>query len=73
MLNSTILDVAIGLVFCFASVALFVSALNEAISSALKLRHKALLAGVKQMLNDPAGVGLVADCVFQRSRTAVSV
>jgi len=40
---------------------LFVSALNEAISSALKLRHKALLAGVKQMLNDPAGVGLVAD------------
>jgi hypothetical protein len=60
MFNSTILDVAIGVVFCFASVALFVSAINEAISSALKLRHRTLLQGLKQMLNDPAGSGLVA-------------
>ena len=57
MLNSTILDVAIGLVFCFASVALFVSAVHEGIASLLKLRHAALLIGVKQLLNDPSGVG----------------
>jgi hypothetical protein len=60
MFNSSILDVAIGLVFCFASVALLVSAVNEAIASALKLRHKALLAGIKKMLNDPNASGLVA-------------
>jgi hypothetical protein len=59
MFNSTILDVAIGLVFCFASVALFVSAINEAIASALKLRHKTLLDGMKQLLNDPDASGLV--------------
>jgi len=58
MFNSTILDVAIGLVFCFASVALLVSALNEAIASMLKLRHRTLLEGVKKLLNDPNASGL---------------
>jgi len=60
MFNSSVLDVVIGLVFCFASVALLVSAVNEAIASALKLRHKALLAGIKKLLNDAEGTGLVA-------------
>jgi hypothetical protein len=60
MFDSTILDVAIGVVPCFTSVALFVSAISEAISSALKLRHRTPLQGIKQMLNDPAGSGLVA-------------
>jgi len=59
MFNSSILDVIIGLVFCFASVALFVSSINEALASFLKLRHKTLLAGLQKMLNDPAGTGLV--------------
>lgn len=59
MLNSTILDVIIGLVFCFASVALFVSAINEGVASLLKLRHKTLLAGLQQLLNDPNGTGIV--------------
>ena len=58
MLNSTILDVAIGLVFCFASVALFVSAVHEGIASLLKLRHETLRTGIKQLLNDPNGTGL---------------
>jgi hypothetical protein len=57
--NSSILDVIIGLVFCFASVALFVSSINEAIASLLKLRHKTLLSGMQQLLNDPQGNGLV--------------
>jgi hypothetical protein len=59
MFNSTILDVIIGLVFCFASVALFVSAISEFVASALKLRHKTLLTGIQKLLNDPQGTGLV--------------
>ncbi len=58
MLNSTTLEVAIGLVFCYASVALIVSSINEAIASALKLRSKSLLTGVKTLLNDPTFTGL---------------
>ena len=58
MLESTVLEVAIGLVFCFASVALIVSSINEAIASALKLRSKSLLSGVKSLLNDEKFTGL---------------
>jgi hypothetical protein len=59
MFNSTILDVMIGLVFCFASVALFVSSINEFVASILKLRHRTLLTGMQKLLNDPDGTGLV--------------
>lgn len=58
MLQSTVLEVAIGLVFCYASVALIVSSINEAIASALKLRSKSLLDGVKALLNDQKFSGL---------------
>lgn len=58
MFNSTTLEVAIGLVFCYASVALIVSSINEAIASALKLRSRSLLEGVKSLLNDPKCEGL---------------
>ncbi|MFZ2403524.1 MAG: hypothetical protein WAW41_00190 [Methylobacter sp.] len=61
MLNSTTLEVAIGLVFCYASVALIVSSINEAIASLLKLRSNALLDGVKSLLNDPKFEGLALD------------
>jgi hypothetical protein len=61
MLNSTVLEVAIGLVFCYAAVALMVSSITEAISSALKLRAKSLLIGVKQLLNDQQFTGLARD------------
>ncbi len=53
MLNSTILDVVIGLAFGFLAVSLVTSAIVEAINSAFKLRSKSLLAGVKQLVNDP--------------------
>jgi hypothetical protein len=52
MLNSSILDVAIGLVFCFAGVALFVSSINEVIAAILKSRHRDLFDGVKWLLNN---------------------
>jgi len=53
LLNSTVLEVSIGLLFCFGSVALVASSIYEALASILKLRAASLLAGVKSMLNDP--------------------
>jgi hypothetical protein len=58
MFNSGIIDVVAGLVFCYCAVALFVSTLTEAISSALKLRSTSLFEGVKQLLNDKELTGL---------------
>lgn len=51
MFSSTVLEVAIGLVFCFASVALITSSIYEAISSWLDLRSKTLFTGIKDLLN----------------------
>jgi hypothetical protein len=53
MLGSTVLEVAIGLTFCFGTVALIVATLQEALASIFRLRANTLLAGVKSMLNDP--------------------
>ncbi|WP_332877376.1 hypothetical protein [Massilia sp. S19_KUP03_FR1] len=61
MFDSTVLEVALGLTFCFCSVSLIVSSVNEGISSFLKLRGKYLLGGLKTLLNDPTGSGLVLD------------
>ena len=58
MFNSPALEVAIGLIFCFASVALMASAANEAVAALFGLRAKTLLGGVKQLLNDPGFDGL---------------
>jgi hypothetical protein len=52
LLNSTVLEVSIGLLVCFGSVALVASSIYEAIASILKLRAATLLAGVKALLND---------------------
>jgi hypothetical protein len=61
MLNSTVLEVAFGLVFCFASVALIASSVYEAMSSWMNLRAKTLLEGLKHLLNanDDAGKTLL--------------
>ena len=58
MFGSTVLEVAIGLIFCFASISLIASSINEAIASALKLRGRTLLTGIKLLLNDPHFTGL---------------
>lgn len=58
MLGSTVLEVAVGLTFCYATLALIVSTVQEALASALRLRAHTLLDGVKSMLNDPAFTGL---------------
>ncbi|WP_213957676.1 MULTISPECIES: hypothetical protein [unclassified Variovorax] len=66
MFNSTVLEVAIGLVFCFASVSLIVSQIREAAASVLKLRANGLLQGVKDLLNDPGFTGL-ARAIYDHS------
>ena len=53
MLGSTVLEVAIGLTFCYGTVALIVTTLQEALASLFRLRANTLLAGIKSMLNDP--------------------
>lgn len=53
MMNSAVLEVVIGMVFCFASVALIASYLYETGASLLGLRAKSLLSGIQAMLNDP--------------------
>ena len=58
MLNSAVLDVALGLVFCWGAVALIASSIYESIASLLKLRAHDLLNGVKDLLNDKEFTGL---------------
>ena len=58
MFNSSVLEVAIGVSFCYAALALIVSTLQEALASALHLRAHTLLDGIKSMLNDPRFTGL---------------
>ena len=57
MFNSTVLEVAIGLIFCYASVALIASSVYEAIASWLNLRSKTLLSGLVVLLNAKSGDG----------------
>jgi hypothetical protein len=52
------LEVAIGLTFCYGTVALIVTTLQEALAAAFRLRANTLLAGIKTMLNDPRFDGL---------------
>jgi hypothetical protein len=61
MLNSTVLEVVIGMVFCYASVALIASTVYEGIASFMKTRARTLLGGVKDLLNDPDFNGLAKD------------
>jgi hypothetical protein len=58
MLNSTVLEVAAGLIFTFLAISLATSALVEAIASGLKWRSRTLLAGVKALVNDSNFSGL---------------
>jgi hypothetical protein len=58
MFGSTILDVAIGLIFSFLAVSLFTSATVEAINSLLQLRAVNLKSGIMALVNDPEFTGL---------------
>jgi hypothetical protein len=58
MFGSTVLDLAIGLIFTFLIVSLVTSAATETVASALSWRANTLLQGVKDLLNDPNFTGL---------------
>ena len=58
MFGSTVLEVAVGLTFCYATVALIVSTVQEALASALQLRARSLLRAIQSMLNDPGFTAL---------------
>jgi hypothetical protein len=60
MFGSTILDVAIGIVFIYLLVSLVVSAINELIAALLKSRAKNLVKGIQALLQDPSQTGWVA-------------
>jgi hypothetical protein len=59
MLSSSFLDIAIGVTYVFLLLSLIASTVNEIILSLLNMRGRELLRGLKTLLNDPAGNGLV--------------
>jgi hypothetical protein len=61
MFDTPVLNVAIGLVFCFAAMALAASTVTEALASLVKLRANTLVSGVQKMLNDAQFSGLALE------------
>src|SRR5215469_8964591 len=61
MFNSTVLDVAVGLIFTFLSLSLAVSTIVEAVASMMNWRARTLLQGVKDLLNDQEFTGLARE------------
>jgi hypothetical protein len=59
MFNTAILDVAMGMVFVYLLLSLMSSAANELIELWLKNRATDLERGLRELLNDPNGDGLV--------------
>ncbi|HEX8830933.1 MAG TPA: hypothetical protein VF705_07205, partial [Longimicrobium sp.] len=64
MFGSTILDVAVGVIFVFILVSIICSAVREGIESMLKTRAAHLEHGIRELLHDRAGTGLAKD-LFQ--------
>ncbi|MDV6348020.1 hypothetical protein R2083_10895 [Nitrosomonas sp. Is35] len=61
MLNSSILDIAMGMVFLFVLVSLLCSAVNEMIAQFIRMRAKNLEAGLTNLLQSGEANQLVAD------------
>jgi len=58
MFGSTVLEVAIGLAFCYGTLALVVTTLQEALAATFRLRARMLRDAIRRMLNDRASNGL---------------
>ena len=58
MFGSSILEVAIGMIFIYLLLSLICTAINEAIASWINKRGQNLFAGIKNLLNDPMFTGL---------------
>ncbi len=61
MFGSTILELAMGLIFTFLMISLVTSAITETIASASGWRANTLFKGVKELLNEQEFTGLVRD------------
>lgn len=59
MFGSYVLDFALGMIFVYLLLSLICSALNEFIEAQLKNRAVDLERGLRELLNDPNGTGLV--------------
>jgi hypothetical protein len=66
LFNSTVLDVAVGLIFTFLAVSLAASTVTEAWATALQWRSKTLLQGIQNLLNDQAFTGL-AQAIYRNA------
>lgn len=58
MFSSTVLEVVIGMAFCYGSLALTVTTLQESLSAVFSLRAGMLRACLQRMLHDPAFTGI---------------
>ncbi len=58
MFGSSILEIAVGVIFVYLVLSLICSAVNEAIATLINKRGKNLFEGVKNLLNDPTFTGL---------------
>jgi hypothetical protein len=61
MFSSAVLDLAIGIIFCFFAVSLAAGAIVEAIASATKWRARTLAKGVGELLNDNKFQGIARE------------
>ncbi|HKE57267.1 MAG TPA: hypothetical protein VKB46_11210, partial [Pyrinomonadaceae bacterium] len=59
MFGSNILDVAIGIIFLYILISIICSAIRESIEARLKTRAAYLEHGIRELLNDREGKGLV--------------
>ena len=60
MLSLEMLDVVIGIIFIYLLLSLICTSVNEAIEAKLKLRAVDLEQGIRKLLNDPKGTGIVS-------------
>ena len=61
MFGSEVLEVVIGISFVYLMLSFVCSAVQEMIAAALQLRAQYLYRGIRTLLDDPPGIGLVRD------------
>jgi hypothetical protein len=66
MFGSSVLDVAVGVVFGFLAVSLMTSAIVEAINTMIGCRANSLLSGIQDIMNDPNFSGM-AKTLYQHA------
>lgn len=66
MFNSTVLDIAVGIIFNFLTVSLVCGLLTEVWATVMSWRANTLLTGVQSLVNDPDFTG-VAQALYQHA------